>query len=1394
MRAAFLLMIWAVVWLVGCSDDATDRCANVECATGVCLPETGACGNPKACDENTTCLAGYSCLFDVCRADIECREDGTCQRGTCVDGACVNPQSCDVLGQCLADHACVDGQCVFDRCAEVECDRGECAKDTGECVNKTVCAENTQREDCVEGFVCYGQVCTEGFEVCRDITCERGVCDAPSKSCANAETCVSDTECLDNNFCNDENRCQANVCDAQMVSCARGVCDLRTGECINATTCAGADECTDGFSCIGGQCVAQGTECGEQGCPGNQVCAVNAVSLSAACTENPTGCGTAFDCLDERICRSGMCQDGAACIPDGFEPNDTVATDFRTVAVDASLQATVCRTDVDLYTFDTRDSALFTGTLLAVLALDREDTGLGSALLEIVDSTGLVVGSATTSAAGSARAEFAVTALKRGIYTIRVSDVDLKQSGARYRLYVDLLDPVAAQACVNPRMLVSGDMFTENSTSGASYQLGSSCTSPTNAAGENIYAFTLATPSYVDLTITPIDGALLSYAVRRQCEISTDDLACQAPGTSAVLRYQKILSPGTYFVVVQGNGSQSGGSYTLAFSANETVCSSDDNQCVGANMDFTYFCNQTGTGFLTTLCANGCNPATGNCVRKPTDVCETAADATGGLTAMVTWSTLTNDYDPGVGGCVPNSSGTQTNGPDAAYQVVVPPQSRVRAQLTKAIGDYVSLYIVTDCSDMLSCVAGANSSAFTDETIVWLNDSAMPRTVYVIADVEQANAYGTGNITIDVAPVVCQPSAITCLGDAREICNSDGSASTLVPCTFGCAAGACLPVTNDVCSGAIDLGAGAFTGQISEYLSDYAPSSGCTGRTAGNKDAAFYVTPPAGQVVTATVQAGFDSAIYVLRDCAAVSTSCVVGSDIAASNNETVQWLADGSTYYVIVDTNSGLATGDFTVSASWQPPQCVPGANLGCSGTSLSYCSDVGAPATYACQGGCTANACGTPSGQICADAVTLISGTSVTAPFSGVNSINPTVGQHGACTFLASEAPVGSDVIYTASLRAGEYLFADYTSSSSYAMMYLLTDCSDTDSCVAVTPDGTSGSIIYQAPQNQVVYIVMDRSTTGTTTLTHTLNVTINAPDCTPGQPNVCSDGNTLSYCDAYGITRSYSCASQGGCTAGACGQPNGNVCADPIVLTPGIPITGTLNRSGATNAITLRGPSSGACYIDDAINTLGNDTIYAVDLFPGDILRAQLTTTSTSAFIAILEDCDADACVASPVSSGATSVAAYAPTGGRYYIVVDATSEFTSTTGYTLVADVTANGVCSPEQGTCDASGAFSTVCNIAGTQANGPFACDAGCNLSGCAVSAAGRHVRNRACPWSGRVHHRKLRRSYGQHHAAQYDVRGHHSGWPRSRTRSTCRQVRSCTPNFARWVKRPLRCM
>lgn len=1310
---------------VGCADDP-DPCDGVSCASGACDPATGEC-TEASCELDIDCQAGYSCEDELCQAVFPCGPDQPCDRGVCEDGACINAPTCDAADDCVVNNRCVESQCVFDPCADVECSRGVCEAGTGRCVNADLCTIDTEFDACLEGFFCYGQQCSPPEDVCNALTCDRGVCDAATQGCANAEVCADDSECLEDFFCaQDTNVCTPNVCDSDFIRCAQGTCEISTGDCINAEVCSDSGECTDGFRCIESACVPVGQECGEE-CPGNQVCDVDVEAQSAACSENPNGCFRSFDCNDSRVCRDQQCQPPIACEADAYEPNDadTDATVFLDVASANSLDASLCRQDVDVYTYDTREDEDFRGTLVVDLQALTEDRGLGALFVELEGPDGTLLGREEGDVE-RLRITRNVGALDDGVYTIRVGEAGssgVSFAGVRYGLFVDLMPSGLADACPNAPLL-GNSVESGNSTSGASVQFGSTCTSPENEAAEDIWRFEVTEASFVTLRVTPTSGGnSLTFAIRERCESLTSEIACVAqPNSGSSLQFRNVLAPGTYYVQVQGSQAGTGESYDISLTQTPVTCGPADTTCI--NESTSRFCNATRTGFETEVCDLGCDDETGFCERIEGDVCRDAIEATDGFSDTITWGDFTNDYDPGPNGCVPDSDGTQTDGPDKTYRVMVPEDGLLDVSLTREVGDYVSVYVAENCDQLDTCLAAANQGPFTNESLTWTNDTGADKEVFIVADIESSGSYGTSTLSVAIENVVCQPNSTRCVNDQVERCNARGTGVDFEPCTFGCNSGACNPVVNGQCSTPIDLMAEpgqTFSGYIDEYSANLNPGfSGCTGSSANGSEAYFTVSGSPGEIATVTLDTPYRGSLWVTTDCDDATQACIVGSDETTSGIEEVQWVIEADTDYVVIaDSTSSVASGLFTISATVQSPSCTPGDVLGCVGSSLEYCSDLGVPVDYPCATTCSGSACDEPTGQACIDPIVLTDGGGDSGPFDTPNTLSPGTGTFGACSF--SSAPNGADSIYTIDLLAGEFLFVDFTSTSGYAIAYLLQDCSDFSTCLVATNDGSSGSLQYEAVQNERVYLVMDRTLSGTSTLTYDFSVEVMTPNCTPGiTPSSCMpDGQTLQYCDAQGFTREHTCSDS--CSFDACVDPDGDVCAEAIPVLSGETVSGAFNNS--TSSIAPRVPQDGQCFLGSTTPS-GRETIYAIDLFEGDVLDLNLRTSYSSALLYVLQDCGStSSCIAGEPDRGAQRLQFQAPSQGTYYIVVDATSSFASSTSYDLDVDVIQGVICAPNSTRCDISSTSVEFCDATGLGIDSSFLCPIGCQDGSCIPEAA-----------------------------------------------------------------------
>ena len=1251
-----VLLLGCLALAVACGDDSSktkDLCADVECA-GTCVAETGVCDD--------TCVVSEDCGAGVCD----------------------------------------NGTCVVDQCADTTCDRGVCAVATGACVNSEACTTETEATDCLDGFSCYGQSCVSAEDFCSTLTCDRGVCSFAEKACANPDSCSMDAECLDGFFC-DGGSCTQNVCDADMVMCARGVCEGTTGDCVNAPTCTTGTQCLDNNYCVSGACVDVPTACAS--CLGNQVCEYDQ-AMTVTCTE-ATFCNNTYDCLGDRICDAGACVEAGACVNDALEPFD--ASTAVAVAEGAGfISATICGTDEDGFSYDTLADTDFTGTLTVVVRLVPEHVGRGELALDLKNAAGTSVASGVT-VNGVARLTKVIGNLDGGVYTLTVTGSGaISTAGLDYSVFMDMLDATTVAACEMPTVLAATQ--TGNTLSGGSLGLSPTCATSGSPA-EDIFMFDVLTESVVTLTLTPANGADLVVSLRTTCEVDLSEVAC-VNDSATQEQFVGRLTPGRYFAVIQAASSNSGGEYTLTYSSELPICTAADNTC--ADVTVAQICNSAGTGFDMLTCAQGCDVALGRCARAESDVCYTAIDASNGYSGVIDWDLLTNDFEPEAA-CVPGV-GT-TDGPDAAFLVTLPPMSALTVELVSDGYDDVSIYLVRNCDDVeRTCFAGVDSSG--DDTLTYVNTRTTAESFYIIADVEDFY-YDTASILIDVAPVICTPAAATCASGVLETCNAGGTAYISKNCGFGCdmAGTGCALPTNDVCgAGAVDISAGgSFMIDTTDYNNDYnLTSANCTGFGTGGNDAVYQISGQPGDVVDVELDAGFDSALYVLTDCSNFN-SCLDGSD--SGNPESIHFvLADTNPVYVIADgysSGKGAATLNVTIST----PDCTAlGEAVAClDANNLQFCGSDGFLGSYTCTGGCAGGSCVTPSGDVCWDTIPILSGGSATGNFGNfTNKLDP-----GASCILSSDpAQDGGEAIYSINLIPGETLVADLTTTSTTAGMYVLSSCENNACEYGV---GQSKHLEYYSATGGNYFLVVDNSST-LSSANFTLNVSTRAGDvCQPGGA-MCDLAGNLTICADDGLSTTGTLNCPNGCSAGFCDAPASvnDTCASAM------PISSDIRLRQSFGALTGDyNPGTSGC---TGNSLAGPDAVYAITLAPGQNVEAtvQSLTTSNVPAIYFVSDCSdvTTTCLAGKAGTNdRATFGYYSAAGETVYMVVD--TQY-STSG-SFVLDLKFNAAeCTPATAVCSGSETLAT-CNSYGRYLETPcyFGCAAGaCNPSTNDVCGAG----------------------------------------------------------------------
>lgn len=1274
-----------------CSDDPepTNRCADVECEGGVCDSATGECINPASCEDADDCLSGFVC----------------------------------------EDNACVEA--VTNDCRLDGCERGECDNGSGECVNAGSCTAGSEEVRCLEGFRCVSAVCTDEASFCEDLNCQRGECSFEELECVDSETCEADSDCLAGNYC-DDGTCAANTCDANMVDCARGVCDAATGECVNPESCAAPTECLDDNLCVGGACTPASEACD---CPGNQICQYDEGTLSVSCEVNPEGCGNAYDCLGADVCVEGACVAPEACVADEFEPNDTEedAVDYQIAGAAGRLSdLSVCDADVDRFTFDTRLDLDDLGTLRAEVEVPTSMVGQGVIEVSLVGPNGNEVASGRNVVNGVqtniARADYGVTNLGRGVYTIVIEGSDLSTAGLTYSLSVDLLDNEIVSACSNAQLLEEGEGVTGITSSGESLSASSSCANDGATTPEDLYQIELTEAGYVSVVAVPATQVNLAVSIRRECARDETEVSCVDSALSGgVETLATYLEPGRYFIVVEGATATSGGSYGLTYTVEPVTCVPNESTCLDETQ--ARVCDPRGTGTSDVVCENGCDSGTGRCFEPLGNSCARPIVLTEfPHIETFTWEDFTGNYQPGTA-CVPDDSTSDTDGEDVVFQLTLADGEAVFAELPRN-SSYVSLYLSSSCPDIEgSCFLGENSSTFLNEDIFYLNETGQDETIFLVADRGATSpSSNPGTITISTREILCLPDTERCvLGREIQTCNELGTAwAESEFCPYGCVAGAtdCSLAPNNVCGGAVELPTNASIVDNIKFFSDEnrtgtCASSGTTSSGFG-RDAVYKLTLTEPGIVNVNLVSQFNAVLWYTQGCNADQLDTCIKrvneTSLSTNSEENLQFIADTpGEYFIVVDESSSSSTveREFVISAEILPAECVPGENFGCSDAqTLSYCSSVALIEPFPCTDGCTNGECGTPSGDVCGDAIALVGNSGSFASQFNVATTRqhevPADGNYGEC-YLNSA--LGNDRILKVDLQAGDYFTADLNTTTTLGRLYALTSCGDLNTCLGI-PSPTENGFAHLATQSETLYLVIQYSSTSNVSTAYSLDWKIQQPGwtCLPGE-STCLDDTTVQRCRADGLgTETVSCATS--CLSGACEMDSTvDLCANALDVGDGFNFT--YNPSDFENDINFPSLSCGG-------STFGRDLYFKVDVAAGEILEVTARHESSSHYpvISLFESCDDAPGTCLTFDRGASTnrrpkVVYQSPVDQTILISIDSTS---STATSRVVGSIdTRQPDCVPGPATCNVNSDGLEVC-VNGSTLDLP--CDGGCSNGAC----------------------------------------------------------------------------
>jgi hypothetical protein len=723
--------------------------------------------------------------------------------------------------------------------------------------------------------------------------------------------------------------------------------------------------------------------------------------------------------------------------------------------------------------------------------------------------------------------------------------------------------------------------------------------------------------------------------------------ACVNAGANgAAETFGRTLQPGTYFVVVQGPAAMTGGSYTLNTTVEAAICTQANNSCKDANT--ASLCNERGTAFVDEVCDSGCDAATGRCNRPAGEACYNAVDVdeTMTFTDTITWTTLRNDYDPGMGGCVPpTSSVVPTNGPDKTYVINVPPMSRLSAVLTDN-GANSALYLLSDCSNLATgCIANANVNSFSSETLTYVNNTMAAQTVYLVADIRDIMNPTPSTVTVNVAAIICTPNQVTCstngAGDVGlETCNATGTAYLpFQVCSAGCdmATNQCNLAANDTCTGAVEVTPGV---QIVESLTSFTASSSgacpndngfsftATGRSAVYKLSGL----SAGDTIRATVTSpdNRDMVVWISNSCTAgVLGSCLYGADDAGStaSPEVVEYrLTTGGDYYIVAQAyGTAVTSGAFTLDVEILTPICTPGAGTCSTSMAGDAQSVVCAPngleylPAVTCASGCDValGLCNATPGDRCDVALDLTPSMTASGNFmdftASTMSSCPGTALFGGTTVSAS----GRRAVYKVSgVQAGEVIRATLNSSVD-TVVWISGDCTNgvQGACLrgndTFTTSASPEVVEYGVSTAGDYYIIAHAFGASTASGTFTVGVELLTQVCAPGT-GICGTNaggaETSQVCLPSGLGYRPAAVCAAGCdmATGLCVQSAGESCLNPVDLTPGMPFTADLSAYDSDHPITSFSSCTGDFFE-------GADTVFRIpNVQAGQTVTVSYTTS--------------------------------------------------------------------------------------------------------------------------------------------------------------------------------------
>ncbi|MCP4603826.1 MAG: hypothetical protein GY847_25460, partial [Proteobacteria bacterium] len=251
---------------------------------------------------------------------------------------------------------------------------------------------------------------------------------------------------------------------------------------------------------------------------------------------------------------------------------------------------------------------------------------------------------------------------------------------------------------------------------------------------------------------------------------------------------------------------------------------------------------------------------------------------------------LHNVLDPvNAGNC---GNWSHADGPDEVWEVTIPAGGIVSAYASRKNAwqyQYMYFYLITDCSDLETCLIGGNSTG--SSVPLFYENTGSSMTAYLVVDSFSTSAgeHGEYDLSVYVGPM---PDC----DNPREIAVSSGSTETF----YG--------NTEDLDNNFDDT-------------SDPITCMGGSYETAG-PDEVWKISVPDGKELTVTMTASHYAFVYFVTDCSDPTGSCVAGDGDRIDPVETYINSSGGAQdIYIVCDSSSGSYSGAYDIQVTIDNP-----------------------------------------------------------------------------------------------------------------------------------------------------------------------------------------------------------------------------------------------------------------------------------------------------------------------------------------------------------------------------------------------------------------------------------------------------------------------------------------